>query len=81
MRRHLARIVAAVALSLGGVALANEGPPPPRPPASRPTTSSQPATKPLGKTAAWNRAGGIALGLGAAALVAAGGLYLARRRN
>ena len=83
MRKHLARIVAVIVLAVGSVAWADIGPGPvrPRPPITQPTTSSQPTTKTPGKVTTWHRAGGIALGLGAAAVVAAGGIYLSRRRG
>ena len=81
MVKHIASIVALAVLAVGNVALANKAPPPPRPPVTQPTTASQPTTNTPGKVTTWNRAGGIALGLGAAAVVAAGGIYLSRRRS
>jgi hypothetical protein len=54
------------------------------PPASQPASSTTPPTRSprsLHTSAMWDRLGGVTLGLGAAALAAAGGLYLLRRRN
>jgi hypothetical protein len=83
MRGHIARVVAVIGLTLASMALADEAPlppPRPRPPASQPRP---PATSPASRTStgAWGPASGIMLGVGAAALATAGGLYLLRRRT
>ena len=85
MRRQIARIVMIVTLAAAGTAWANIAPRPPRPTPTPPPPTQPSAQRDVlptsAKPAPWSAAGGVMLGIGAAALLSAGGLYLSRRRN